>query len=139
MPKKNKRRKKGAEEENKQLVLRDDNSRYAKVTRVVGQGRFYVDIFGSNTQEEVLAVLPGRFRKWKKYKNFVSVGTYVLVSIREYEESKVDIIHVYKDDNVRQLRQMGHLEELTDQEDSDNQIMNETESIVEKKIDWEDL
>ena len=50
----------------------------------------------------------GKFRKGSnKRDNFVSANTVVLVALRDFQDDKVDIIHVYKPEEVRQLKKSG--------------------------------
>ena len=60
-------------------------------------------------QEEVkkdqIALIRGSIRKRCR----IEVGNVILVSLREFEERKVDIIHAYKHDDVNTLRRQNKL------------------------------
>ena len=77
--------------------IKEDLQDYARVTNVLGQCRFTVCL--SETEKECLAVLCGGLfrRAW------ITKDTIVLISVRDFQTDKVDIIHKYTDDEVKQL------------------------------------
>ena len=77
--------------------IKEDLQDYARVTNVLGQCRFTVCL--SETEKECLAVLCGGLfrRAW------ITKDTIVLISVRDFQTDKVDIIHKYPDDEVKQL------------------------------------
>lgn len=105
--------------EQRQLVLKDDNTEYAIVTKKLGNGRFSVRLL--NTQnKELIGRLRGKFRHGhQKKENFTDVDTVVLVSIRDFQDSIVDIVHVYKANEVRQLKKKGEFLEDIEEKSSD--------------------
>jgi initiation factor 1A len=112
MPKKTKSFKKNTNDEKvvRKLEHKDDDTNYGIVTRVLGNGHFKVKLNLEN--REVLGVLRGKFRKGSNKKdNFVQQNTVVLVSIRDFEQDKVDIVYVYKENEVRQLKKSGEFVE----------------------------
>ena len=125
MPKGDKRKKNNpAEAVARGLEMKDDNSEYAFIAKATGGGIFTARMNISG--EMVRAILPGKLTYGKqKKKNFVSEGTVVLVSFREFEAPKekklrnVDVIYVYTADEVRQLKKAGELFEATDEQDGD--------------------
>jgi translation initiation factor 1A len=98
---------------------------YAKVNQKLGGGNFRVDVFipekkekvkvGGELREKVtrheevkkdqIALIRGSIRKRCR----IEVGNVILVSLREFEERKVDIIHAYKSDDVNTLRRQNKL------------------------------
>ena len=99
---------------------------YAKVNKKLGGGNFNVDVFipqkrkiiknedGSVVDKIVreeqlkknqMALIRGSIRKRCR----IDVGNIVLVSLREFEERKVDIIHSYRNDDVNYLRRSNKL------------------------------
>ena len=111
-----------------QLVEGDNEFQfYAKVNKKLGGGRFSVDIFIPEKKEKVkvdnlvkeiivrheevrqnqLALVRGSIRKRSR----IDVGNVVLVSLREFEVKKVDIIYAYKNDDVNTLRRQNKLPE----------------------------
>jgi len=108
------------------ISLKDEYQEYGKVTKVCGNCRFMVMLPDS---KEYLAVLCRRMFK----RAWVSVDQIVLVSRRDFQENKVDIIHRYTDEDVRTLIQMNELPTLfmvsprddDDTFDIDHQAINE--------------
>ena len=98
---------------------------YAKVNKKLGGGTFSVDVFipekkakvkvDGELQEKIvrfeevrkdqLALIRGSIRKRCR----IEVGNVILVSLREFEIRKVDIIHAYKTDDVNILRRQNKL------------------------------
>ncbi|ETV79772.1 eukaryotic translation initiation factor 1A, Y-chromosomal [Aphanomyces astaci] len=109
---KNRRRGKGDVEENKrELEFKEDGQEYAQVLRMLGNGRLEAYCYDGVTR---LGHIRGKMRK----KVWVGVGDIVLVSLREYQDGKVDIIHKYNADEARSLKAYGEL--------PDNARINET-------------
>ena len=98
---------------------------YSKVNKKLGGGTFSVDVFIPEKREkkmvngelqdkiirheevkkDQLALIRGSIRKRSR----IEVGNIVLVSLREFEDRKVDIIHAYKNDDVNILRRQNKL------------------------------
>lgn len=104
------------------LLLRSDNTSdneyYAHVIKPYGNGQFGVRLVVSDgdkllslTEKEYRGRLSGRMRKQKR-RNFVNKDDFVLISKRDFEENKVDILHVYRPEGVRKLIKMGHLPDI---------------------------
>ena len=83
-------------EEDRKLVFKDEEQfqEYAQITKILGSGRFEVQCFDSKTR---LATIRGNMRK----KVWVKSGDLILVSLREYEDAKCDIIYLYKPKEVK--------------------------------------
>ena len=78
------------------LIYKEDLEEYAQVSKLLGDRRLIVTL---PDKSETLAIIPGRFRKrcWMK------AGDIVIVSRREFEVGKMDVIYKYNDDEVRKL------------------------------------
>ncbi len=63
------------------------------------------------TPKEYRGRISGRMRKQKR-RNFVNKDDFVLISKRDFEEDKVDILHVYRPEAMRKLVKMGHLPDI---------------------------
>ncbi|RLN86313.1 hypothetical protein BBJ28_00010350 [Nothophytophthora sp. Chile5] len=138
---KNRRRGKNDNEENKRelefkedgqgalpsVAFRGPNSsywrKYAQVVRMLGNGRLEAYCFDGVTR---LGHIRGKMRK----KVWVGAGDIILVSLREYQDGKVDIIHKYNADEARSLKAYGEL--------PDNARINETAVDMAMEGDGED-
>lgn len=102
---KNRRRGKGDAEANKrELELKSEDQEYALVTKMLGNGRLTADCYDGTTRQ---CHIRGKMRK----KVWVNVGDVILVSLREYQDEKGDVIMKYNPDEARQLKKMGELPE----------------------------
>ena len=81
---------------NRVIEFAEPDQKYAKVVKLLGNRRVTVLTMDN---KEVLARIPGRFRRKIK----VLLNDLVLISIREYQDDKVDIIHKYLDEEAIHL------------------------------------
>ena len=109
MPKKNKSMKNSGDEKVvRELKEKGEETNYAVVTKSLGNCHFRVKLYLEN--KEVIARLCGKFRKgFNKKDNYVEEQSVVLVSMRDFGDT-VDIINVYKAEEVRELRKRGKFE-----------------------------
>ena len=129
MPKKTKSFKKsnGDEKAVRKLAEKGDYTNYGMVTKVLGNCHFMVKLNMEN--REVYARLCGKFRKGSnKRENFVNLNSVVLVGLRDFEDDKVDIIHVYKPEEVRQLKKSGEYIEESMRDGDDTQAVIEEDT-----------
>ena len=99
--KKFKKIKHNLESETKQVDLPTEGQTYALVTKLLGNGRVNLTYLNGGIGLNVLGIICGRLRRKKKW---VVVGGIVIISIRDYEKEKVDIIHVYSDYDINELK-----------------------------------
>ena len=94
-----KKHKRGKKEgyETKALRLKEDGQEYAQITACKGNCRFDVKCFDG---KDSIAILCGKMRK----RVFVNMKDIVLVSIRDFQDDKCDIIDLYDDTLVHQLK-----------------------------------
>ena len=81
--------------------------KYGVVTRVLGNGMFYVvtDV-ASEKQPHLLGHIRNKFRGRSKRDNTIILGSVVLVGLREWETpnyKECDLLEVYETNEVRQL------------------------------------
>ena len=89
------------------LELAEEGQKYAFVKKLLGNGRVSVIFINDkNVGVEKLAIIRGLFRKRKQW---VKPGNFILISIREYEEDKVDVIYVYNDMEMNELKRKDHI------------------------------
>jgi len=77
--------------------LREDLQDYGRITKVLGGCRFTILL--SMTNRETTGWLCGSLHR----RGWLAVDSVVLVSIRDFQTDKVDIIHKYTEENVKQL------------------------------------
>lgn len=115
-------------ETNRELVFKniEQLQEYAQVVKILGNCRCELYCFDGITR---LGHIRGTMRK----KVWIKGSDVVLVSLREYEKSKCDIIYLYKTNEVKSLKYYGELPE--------NVKINENEAEKEEEdigIDFED-
>lgn len=115
-----------------QLTFREDCQRYAVIIKLLGGCHFkvaYVDVSDSNieTGYEKIGVLCGSMRK----RVFVNLHDLVLISERDFQSDKVDIIHKYQPSEVSSLKKYKELEgmdkllkgSVNDEDDGDDNLV----------------
>lgn len=100
---------------NHDLEYKDDGQDYAKVLRMLGNSRCEVQCMDGISR---LAHIRGKM----KNTIWISMGDYVLVGLRDFQDEKCDILLKYNDEDVRTLRAHG---ELPQHERLDNFIEEE--------------
>ena len=89
------------------LELPDEDQEFALVNKLMGNGRATVTFIKNNKETvNALGIISGKLRRKKQW---VIAGNIVLISIRNFEKEKVDIIHVYKEYEINELKRKGHL------------------------------
>ncbi|KAI5451141.1 Translation initiation factor 1A [Naganishia albida] len=109
MPKGGKNRRRGKNEnddEKRELVFKEDGQEYAQVTKMLGNGRLEAQCFDG---EKRLAHIRGKMRK----KVWINQGDIILISLREFQDEKADVIVKYTVEEARNLKQYGELPDTT--------------------------
>ena len=119
---KNKRRGKNTnfEGDKNELILKEEGQEYAQVVRMLGNGRLEAQCFDGKTR---LCHIRGKMRK----KMWVNQGDIVLLGLRAFQDSKVDVIHKYSADEARRLKTQGQI--------PDTAKINSTDTAVEEDDD----
>src|SRR3954470_7706995 len=86
---------------------------YAQVIKMLGNGRLEAQCFDG---EKRLAHIRGKLRK----KVWINQGDIILISLRDYQDEKADVILKYTADEARNLKAYGELPE--------NAKINETDT-----------
>ena len=94
------------------LIVRD-LAEYAQVVKMLGNGRLEALCFDG---EKRLAHIRGKLRK----KVWINQGDIILLSLRDYQDEKGDVILKYNADEARSLKAYGELPE--------NAKINETDT-----------
>ena len=123
------------------LELKTDDQSYACITKLLGHGRVYCNVYSVELIEgspsfkanERLGIIRGAMRKKKQW---VKNGDIVIVSIRDYQDDKVDILYVYTHDNAKKLMKKNQLPNIDfDENQSENMVdFNDIDSEDDTKI-----
>jgi len=72
---------------------------------MLGDGR----LLGTNDlHKEILCIIRGKLRK----RVWINIGDIILISYRDFQTSKADVIGKYTDDEVSQLKKYGELSNI---------------------------
>lgn len=86
----------------RELIFAEDSQCYAFIIGTKGDGRF--QLYCGDGRERIGIV---RGKLWKR--SWVRLSDIVLVSLRDYQDDKADIIHQYHSDEVLRLISMGEV------------------------------
>ena len=93
-------------EKNRTLLYKDGvDQDYAKIVKMLGNNRCLVEL--NESKNQVIGVICGRMRR--RFVNRVSMDDLVLVGLRDYQDNKADIIHVYTNNEVKILTDYGEI------------------------------
>jgi translation initiation factor 1A len=105
-PTKSKKNKKGGVQKDKtrELEFKQELEEYAKVTSLMGDRKIGITLPDGT---ESLGVIPGKFRKGrgKRQGVWIAVDDVILVSYRDYQEGKMDVLIKYTDHEIKNLIQ----------------------------------
>ena len=109
------KRNKNIAQENKNTRFKDENEsqEYAQITKALGNCRFEVLCFDGKNR---LATMCGKMRK----RVFVNQNDLILVSLRDWQDSKCDIIDKYTTNDVQKLKQGGHIPDFVKLEEKNS-------------------
>lgn len=132
-----KRRKKtrGHEQVGRELQLKDDGQEYAQVSRILGGTHVEGACFDGQTR---LCVIRGAMRRGGA-QNRVLQGDIILVSLRDFQDGKADVILRYTAEDARKLKSMGELPDnanLNSIESGDALLTSSEDSTVSFDIDF---
>lgn len=109
MPKKGgKKKKRGPRQsgEKRELVLKDEGQEYAQVTKMLGNGRLTANCFDG---KERMCHIRGKMIK----RIWINLNDVILISLRDFQDDKADVIMKYSEDEARALKANGHLPNVT--------------------------
>lgn len=105
--------KKFSENTKRELLIKSEGLDYGIITNVLGGAKVNVKLFGHD--EPKLGYIRGPIYK----REWLLKDDVVLVSLRDFEPTKCDIVWKYKDDEIKQLQKNGEIpSELTSREES---------------------
>lgn len=94
--------------QSKLRLSENDAECYAVISKMFGNGMCQVNAYYNDNEVTLLCHIRGKFRSRNKKSNFVSVGSTVLIGVRDWESKvdKCDLLEVYDQDQTRQLNSM---------------------------------
>ena len=98
------KRKKGKKQvqEDRELRYKEESEEYAQITKILGDGRFQCKCADGVDR---IAHVRGKMRK----RTWLANGDIILVSIREFEQEKCDVVEKYKEKEVAKLKSVGEI------------------------------
>jgi translation initiation factor 1A len=80
------------------LIYKDEDQDYGQVIQILGDMRCQIKLLNKNND-----IIIGHIRGKLKKRCWINNGDYVLISYREYQKDKCDIIHKYTDGEISLL------------------------------------
>jgi len=103
---KNRRRGKNeADDEKRELIFKEDGQEYARVLKMLGNGKVRVKCLDVENGKEMIAHIRGKMRK----KVWINQGDVILLSLRDFQPDMADVIQKYTADEARSLVAYGEL------------------------------
>ena len=96
----------------RELMLKDEGQEYAQVQRMLGNGRLEAYCFDGTKR---LAIIRGKLQK----KCWINQGDIILLSLRDFQDDKADVIYKYNPDEARALKARGELPDSTNLNEGD--------------------
>ena len=123
MPKKNKRKKKPQPIKERPLPIKEEGQEYAIATKMLGNGRVSLKCMDGIDR---MGKIRGKMRK----RVWIKVEDYLLISLRDFQDEKADIIMKLREGEIRRLKKLKELpEDVNDNENDDIIFANEEEDI----------
>ncbi|KAI8817541.1 uncharacterized protein EV422DRAFT_541091 [Fimicolochytrium jonesii] len=128
---KNKKRGKNENEsEKRELVFAEEGQEYATVVKMLGNG--WVEAQCADGDKR-MAHIRGAFRK----KVWITQGDLILLGLRDFQDSKADVILKYTPDEARMLKSYGELSDNI--KINDTQIMEDSDDEVNVEFDIDEI
>jgi translation initiation factor 1A len=87
----------------RELIYKEDEQAYARIIKPLGDSRFECECFELN--ENLIGLVRGAFKK----RVWMNVGDIILVSFRNFDKERCDIIHKYTPDEAHTLKAIGEI------------------------------
>lgn len=91
-----------SENDNRVLEFKEDSQVYGKVLKLLGDSRCLI---ACDDGKERQCTVRGKLKK----RVWINLNDIVLVSLRDFQQDKGDIIHKYNDSESKKLEKMGEL------------------------------
>ena len=106
------------------MTFKEEGQEYAQVLKMLGNGRLEALCFDG---EKRLAHIRGKLRK----KVWINQGDIILLSLRDYQDEKGDVILKYSADEARSLKAYGELPESAKINETDTYA-----SLLSDRVGW---
>ena len=114
----------------RELVCKvEGETEYGQVLKNLGNKRLEVILFSNG--KSLNCKIRGSLRAW------IAIGEVVLVSMRDFQQDRADIIWKYSADEARKLKKLGEIPLDTKIQESDNSVASRGDNIefVDKDMD----
>jgi translation initiation factor 1A len=118
----------------KALILKQDGEEYATVTKLLGNCRLNC---ACHDGTERIGIIRGRLVK----RVWITTGDIVLVSIRDFQDNKCDVIHKYNSNEVKELiknKYIINIKPLTENKEDPNNNIEVGDDIPEEGVVFDD-
>lgn len=106
-------------------ICKDEEQFYAKITKVNGNGRYVLRCHGED--HELLGICRGNLKNRK----LLARGAIVLISKRDFQPTKCDILYVYDQDELAVLEKNGDIDGFFNlQYDTNVEFTNDDASVL---------
>lgn len=100
---KSRRRGKNNNEQNKrELILKEPGQEYAQVIKMLGNGRLEAFCFDGKMRK---CHIRGKMQK----KVWINKDDIILISLRNFQDDKADVIHKFNPDEIQELKRKNQL------------------------------
>jgi translation initiation factor 1A len=86
----------------RKLLFKEDEQEYCQITKLLGNCRVEGNCCDGKTR---LCIIRGGIKK----KMRIVVGSVVIVSLRDFEDGKCDIIYLYDKEEIKELIKLGEI------------------------------
>lgn len=107
------------------LIYKENMEEYAQMTKMLGDRRIIVML---PDKSESMAIIPGKFKK----RCWIKVGDVLIISKRDYQDNKLDVLYKYSDEETRTLAKEREIPEFFLEASIPDKI-NDDENLL-----WED-
>ena len=130
-----KKQKKNNDSNNKrELVFRENDQAYAMIIKSLGDVRFELDCFELDSlDKKKIGHIRGAFRK----KIWMNIGDIVLVSLRDFDKFKCDIIYKYTGDEAMSLKSLGEIPLSINLQATKIELNDKNQNNVDNDFDFE--
>tara|TARA_Y100000768_G_scaffold356844_1_gene311503 strand:+ start:16706 stop:17122 length:417 start_codon:yes stop_codon:yes gene_type:complete len=115
----------------RQIIYKTEGQEYALITKMLGNGRCECKCYDGRTR---LGHIRGKMHK----RVWICIGDTVLVSLRDYQDDKADIIHKYTSEETKTLISYNEITGNIKMDDEDG-INDDNNSNASCEIDFDDI